>query len=76
MAPEIPRTNFNSRKLTSQEGRSDYYNDDSEELDYKGMVMMGQMQQRPNNDDLQEYYRRKNSKERRKKSNSKMDKGT
>lgn len=43
----------------------------------RGLVLMGQMQERPRNDDLQDYYRRKNtSKEKRGRSNSKVDRST
>lgn len=40
------------------------------------MMLLDQMQSRPNNADLQEYYQRKASKDNRRRSNSKVDKST
>ena len=40
------------------------------------MMLMNQMQERPNNEDLQEYYRRKQDKGGRRRSNSKVGKST
>lgn len=63
------------------QANSDYYNeyedDGEEEIDVRGMMLMNQMQQRPNNADLQEYYRRKNSKDKGgRRSTSKVGKST
>ena len=41
------------------------------------MMLLGQMQQRPNNQDLDQYYKRKrDSKDKRKPSNSRLDRST
>jgi hypothetical protein len=41
------------------------------------MMLLGQMQERPNNGDLQDYYQKKrDSKDKRRKSNSKVDRST
>ena len=56
----------------SNNGESEYYEDEGEEVDYRNMMLMNQMQQRPGNQDLQDYYQRGRSKERRRTSNSKQ----
>jgi hypothetical protein len=49
--------------------------EEESEVDYRQMMMLGQMQERPRNGDLQDYYR-KQSKDKRKRSNSKLDRST
>jgi hypothetical protein len=44
-------------------------------VDYRQMMVLGQMQERPRNGDLQDYYR-KQSKDKRRKSNSRLDRST
>lgn len=48
---------------------------EEEDVDYRQMMVLGQMQERPRNSDLQDYYR-KPSKEKRRKSNSRLDRST
>lgn len=71
----MPRANYRN-KLPSQ-AASSIYNEENDEVDLKGAILMGQMQQRPVNDDLQSYYhRRRSSKERPGKSKGRIDKST
>lgn len=72
--PEMPRAGF-PRKATSQASQS-LYNEEPEEVDYKGMMLLDQMQERPNNADLQDYYRKKGSKDNKRRAGSKIDRST
>lgn len=71
-SPEMPRAYGRqpSRQESSLGGE-----EEGDDVDYRQMMMLGQMQERPRNGDLQEYYR-KQSKEKRRKSNSKLDRST
>jgi hypothetical protein len=74
-SPEMPRAY--TRRETSNAGESSLYGDESEDVDYRQMMILGQMQNRPNNDDLQDYYqRRKDPSKDKKRSNSKVGKST
>ena len=69
-SPERP--NAYGRQPSRQESSAVEEEDD---VDYRQMMILGQMQDRPRNTDLQEYYR-KSSKDKRRKSNSRLDRST
>lgn len=62
-SPDVPRGFSSKMRASSNLGaESSIYEDESEDVDYRKMMLLGQMQPRPGNADLQEYYRRNDSK--------------
>ena len=60
-SPEVPRGFSSKMRANSNLGaESSIYEDESEDVDYRKMMLLGQMQPRPGNADLQEYYQRRN----------------